>query len=358
MRAISKTLAPWLAFALLAVSVASAASASAAGADPTAATPAQLAQAQKQFAVGRDHIAKKDYDKAIASFRASYDLVASPNTRFSIARALRDMGRYVDAYAEYGKTIAEASALAAKEARYQQTADAAASERSEIESKIALVTFTIAHPAPDTTLKVGEREVPRSEWSDAVAVAPGSVDAIVTTGGKEAARTSMTLGAGDKKTVALDAALPAPPAAVTPPAPTTAPEPGDSPFDPNKPPPEAPPPADASQPTKLRPYAYVAGGVAAAGFITFAIFGALEKGTFNNLQDQCHGGPCGPAHADDIAAGRTQQTVANIGLVVGAVGLATGVVLFVVSRPSKSAAAGAGTAVVVGPSFLGVKGSL
>ena len=92
MRARSKTLTPWLAFALLSLS---SASAIAAGVDPTTATRAQVAQAQKQFELGRGHLAKKDYEKALAEFRASYDVVASPNTRFSIARALRDMGNYV-----------------------------------------------------------------------------------------------------------------------------------------------------------------------------------------------------------------------------------------------------------------------
>ena len=356
MRAPSKTLAPCLAFALLSLS---SASAIAAGVDPTAATPAQVAQAQRQFQLGRAHLAKKDYEKALAEFRASYDLVASPNTRFSIARALRDMGNYAEAYTEFGHTIAEASALAAKEARYQQTADAAASERGELDAKIALVTFTITHAAPDTTLKIGARDVPQSEWSDAIPVAPGTVDAIVSTGGKEAARASLTVAAGDKKTVALDAALPAPPPAVAPPAPSTAADPSDSPFAASTPPPAPPPPpakADAPHPTSLRPYAYVAGGVGAAGLVTFAIFGALEKSTFSDLQSQCHGGPCGPEHASDISSGRTQQAVANVGLVVGIVGLAAGAVLFVVSRPPK--AAGTGAAIVVGPSFVGVRGSL
>jgi hypothetical protein len=355
MRSPSKTLSPWIAFALVSLSTSAA---MAAGVEPTAATPAQVAQAQKQFERGRGYVAKKEYDKALTEFRASFDIVASPNTRFSIARALRDMGNFAEAYAEFGRTIAEASALAAKEARYQQTADAAASERGDLESKIALVTFTVAHAAPDSTLKVGAREVPQSDWSEPVPIAPGSVDAIVSTGGREAARTSLTVTAGEKKNVTLDAALPAPPPVVAPPAPTTAPDPNDSPFAAGKPLPEAPkaPPAEAPHPTNLRPHAYVAGGVAAAGFVTFAIFGALEKGTFSNLQDQCHGGPCGPDHASDISSGRTQQTVANVGLVVGIVGLAAGVVLFVVSRPSKSP--GTGTAIVVGPSFIGVRGSL
>jgi hypothetical protein len=108
----------------------------------------------------------------------------------------------------------------------------------------------------------------------------------------------------------------------------------------------------------LRTAAYVAGGVGLVGLTTFAIFGALEKSSYNDLQDACHGGPCPPEKADDISTGRSRQTIANVGLVAGLVGAAAGAVLFVVSMPSSKSPTSARAAVVVTPGFVGVRGSL
>jgi hypothetical protein len=119
----------------------------------------------------------------------------------------------------------------------------------------------------------------------------------------------------------------------------------------------APPPSDK---TKLRPFAYVAGGVGVAGLATFAIFGLMSNSTFSDLQSACpssHGG-CSPSagKSDEISSGQTQQLVANIGLVAGLVGVAAGATLFILSMPPKSPVANA--ALVVAPGYLGVKGSL
>ena len=67
-------------------------------------------------------------------------------------------------------------------------------------------------------------------------------------------------------------------------------------------------------------------------------------------------GPCSTSHADDISSGKTQQTLANVGLIVGAVGVAAGATLIVVGAKSKRAPAAA-TGLVVGPGYLGVNGT-
>jgi hypothetical protein len=126
---------------------------------------------------------------------------------------------------------------------------------------------------------------------------------------------------------------------------------------------ELKPPPDTSQgfdKTKLRPYAYVAGGVGVAGLATFAIFGLMANSTFSDLQKACppaQGGcPPGANKSGEISSGQTQQTVANIGLVAGLVGAAAGVTLFILSMPPKAPVANA--AFVVAPGYFGVKGSL
>jgi hypothetical protein len=338
----------------------------AAGADPTTATPNQKFMAQSHFTRARGALTLKNLPLALDEFRASYDVVASPNTRFSIARCLRDMNRLTEAYVEFGKTDAEATAAAAGDPRYAQTADAAKKEQDAVATQIGLVTVTIANAAPDATLTVAGAPVDHALWTQAVPVMPGAVDVVVSSGGKELAKQSITVAAGEKKTVAIDVkpvVAPPPIVAVVPP-PTAK---GGSGNDDDDNPWEkqqraaatAPlaPPADANPRAKLRPYAYVAGGVGVVGLATFAIFGLLEKSTYSGLQSDCPNHVCPASKYSDVSTGQSQQTVANVGLIVGAVGLAAGATLFVLSLP-KSSPSSSSASLVVTPSFIGVRGSL
>jgi hypothetical protein len=314
--------------------------AAAAGADPAAATAKQKNDAQKRFDKGRELAAANRFPEALAEFQASFEIVASPNTHFSIARTLANMGQLGDAYTEFGKTIVEARAAAPKDKRYTQTADASDAEQRELRGKVGFVVLSVAH-GENATVKIGEREVDRASMAGPIAVTPGPVNVVVSSGGVEVTRQSLNVAVGDTKSVALDAE----------------PRPTDRPA--------APETEQRAEPTVvvdtssggLRTAAYVAGGVGVAGLATFAIFGAMEKSKFNELNDACHGGPCPPGHADDISAGRSNQTIANVGLAVGALGVAAGAVLFVVSGRSKTPATGQAS-LVVSPGFVGVGGTL
>jgi hypothetical protein len=308
------------------------------GADPATATPRQKSDAQKLFDHGRELSATNRYPEALAEFRASFDIVASPNTHFSIARTLAYMGQFAEAYVEFGKTITEAQAAAPKDKRYTQTAEASDAEQRELRPKLAFLVLSVEH-GDNATVKVGDREIDRAELRDLVPVAPGTVSVVVSVGGNEVARQSVTLGTADRKTIVLDAQ---PKAAEAPPAPVETHE---------------QPVVVDSSPGGLRTAAYIAGGVGIAGLATFAVFGSLEKSSFNELNDACHGGPCPPGKADDISTGRSRQTIANVGLGTGIAGLAAGVVLFFVSSPPKAPTT-AHASVVVAPGFVGVGGTL
>ncbi len=343
-----------IATASLATVLLASAGAFGAGADPITATNDQKFQAQRLFMKGRDLAAKKKCDEAVVEFRASLVVVASPNARFALARCLIETGKLTDAYIELSKTISDARALAAREARYGDTADAAEVERKEVAAKIVLLTLKVDHASEGTGVRIGDRDLTRDALGEPIPVMPGTIEIIVTNGGKEVARTTLTVGPGET-TVALDAEPPKAPEPPPKPKPNSAIDPNDIPKDDAKPPPPpAPPPAPNNA---LRTSAYVAGGIGAVGLITFGIFGALEKGTYSDLQNACHNGPCPPSKADTVSSGKMQQTIANIGLVVGAVGVSTGVVLFVLSSP-KSTPGGGTASVVVTPGWIGLRGSL
>jgi hypothetical protein len=338
----ARRLRTWIVAGCIACASFGARDAAATGVDPAAATPAQKNEAQKRFDRGRELAAAQRFPEALVEFQASYEIVASPNTHFSIARTLGSLGQPAEAYVEFGKTISEAQADAAKDKRYAQAAEAAEAEQRDLRGKIAFLVVTVER-GDDATVKIGERAIDRSMLGSAVPVIPGTINVVVSIGGAEVARQVVTLAAAEQKTIVLEA-RPKLAESGTPIADTNVRE--------------QPSVTVNGSAGGLRTAAYVAGGVGLVGLTTFAIFGALEKSSYNDLQDACHGGPCPAEKADDISTGRSRQTIANVGLVAGLVGAAAGAVLFVVSMPSSKSPTSARAAVVVTPGFVGVRGSL
>jgi hypothetical protein len=307
-------------------------------AQPAAATPSPDAvdKAQSLFKKGTALYEKKQYNQAIEEFRGSYAAVASPNSRLYIARCLAQLGEHRDAYIEFDGVIDEASARAASEPRYAKTQEQATVERDELAGKVALVTVAVAHPESAGSLQIGGKEVPRERWGKPFPATPGPVEVVLTSSAGAPVRENLTLAAGDKRDITLDP-LPA------------------------SPPPDVE--VDVSSPSSrsgLRPYAYVAGGIGVAGLGLFAVAGIMANGTYSDLSDSC-GGPCPPDRQDDVDAGKTQQTLANIGLIVGAVGLAAGATLFVLSvtggDSTEQDQGSASSQLVVGPGYAGLRGS-
>jgi hypothetical protein len=146
---------------------------------------------------------------------------------------------------------------------------------------------------------------------------------------------TLTLAAGQKTALTVDALS------------------GELPGGPPAPPAE--PPRTESTTSPLRTWAYVAGGVGVAGLATFAITGIMARSTYNDLNSACGGGPCPPDKTGEISSGKTQETVANVGLVVGIAGVAAGATLFVLSLPKGSPAGSTG--LVVAPGWMAVRGS-
>jgi len=316
------------------------------GALPAAATPVQREQAQARFLRGKDLLEKKQYDDALGELRASHDIVASPNTRLQIARCLVAMDKTVEAYAEFGRTAIEAKELIAQDHRYQRAYDAALAERGEIEPRLGFVSLAIQNPTDDTRVTVAGEEIRRAAWGEPTPVQPGVTEVTTITAGHDPIKRTVTLAAGEKTSLTIDAqsgektAVELPPAAPLP----------------------APPPPEAHHASWTRTGAYVAGGVGVAGLATFAIFGLMARSTYDDLNTACMGGACPPGKAGEISSGKTDQTVANVGLVLGLVGAGVGGTLLVLSLQHGTSAASAGRAptlaLAASPGWIGVRGSL
>lgn len=311
------------------------ASAQAQGAPP-AASEANTKKAVELFKKGQALYKANKFAEALPLLRESFSLVPSPNSRFLIARCLAGTNDLIGAYLEFEAVIADIDAR--NEAKYQDTRGGAVQERDDVATKIALVTISVASPAANTVVSLGGKDIPRESWGKALPVLPGSVEVSLTTPPAPSRTQMLDLRAGEKRPVALDAAVKSGPD-ITPP-PTTS----------------------GSSRGVLRPIAYLAGGVGVAGFVVFGVAGGMATSTYSDLDKKCSAGTgnrvCPTSTKAQIDDGKLQQDIANIGLVVGAVGLAAGVTLFVVSidRSPKSDDAPKVQA-VVGPSYLGMQGT-
>lgn len=317
----------------------------AAGVDPGAATDVQREQAQARFSRGKTLYEAGKFDDAAAEFNASNEIVASPNTRLYYARALREGGHTVQAYVELGRTAVEAREHAKEDGRYEKAAETADAERNALKPKLGFVLVHVDHATDDTKLTVGGEDIRRAGWAEPAPVVPGTTEIVVETPGQAPVRQSVNVQQGKTDEITIDAAQNgALPASSSPSNATTA--------DAN---------ASASPTgfdrTKLRPYAYIAGGVGAAGLVTFVVAGVLANGTYSDLQQKCGTSACPPAQSSEISRGKTEQTIANVGLVLGVVGLGVGVTLYVLSIPKSNGTTAATISPVLSPSWSGIRGT-
>lgn len=309
----------------------------------TAPDEAAAKRATAFFTKGNDLLKAKKYSLALDQFKQSYAAVPSPNSHLYIARCLAALGDSRAAYIEFTKVIEEAEARAAEQEKYAPTRDAAKVDREELVPKLAMVTVSVPQAGPNATVRIGAELVPREQWDKPIPFPPGNVDATLQIEGRPDVTQTLTLAAGEKKSIVLNPAgagdfknLPGSDTAAAPPP---------------------PPPSSPAKRSPLRPAAFVAGGVGVVGMVMFAVAGPMSQATYASLKEKCGLAQCSSDHKSEIAAGKTQQVVANVGAVVGAVGLAAGVTLFVLSlRPEKTESAPSAH-IVISPSYAGLHGT-
>ncbi len=336
----------------------------AAGVSPLDADAAQKKQATEHFAAGKKAFDSGDFDRAVTELTASLDVVDSPNARLELARALRDSGKLAEAWTQYGRALEAATSLAPKEPRYAQTGEAASSERADVEKKLALVAIAVVGPPTGAKLSVGGRDLPRSDWAAPVVVNPGAVEVVLSdSAGAELARATVNATVGRTTALSIDA-HPRPAArareadaaeSADPQENDTSDEDADTQAAPARP--LVPPPAESAPRSPLRTAAYVAGGVGLAGMATFTVFGMLTTSIYGDLKSTCPRG-CPPERRGEIDSGVLDQTLANVGLGVGLVGLAAGTTMFFLGAPKPASASAGAASLVVAPGYLGVRGAL
>jgi len=318
------------------------------GAAVDQATAAQKRAAQERFDEAMTAFRAKRLEEALAGFRASYEIVASPNARLMVVNVLQDLGQVVAAYREAEATREAAEAAAAHDDGYAAAAQAARQVLAQLRARVALVTVKVVRGASGErlTLTVAGEPIDRTDWGKPVAVEPGQCEVVLTADTGTTARKEIAVSAGG----AIEITIGPPGARSSSDDEPDGGKPGDSSAG-----------ADAGawdESTRLR----VSGGVittlGVAGVVVFAVSGSLAKSNYDELVANCPGDRCPAELQSQADTTRTQQLVANIGLAVGAVGLATGVSLLVASvvvggssaepQPAADVSFGPGSVVVSG----------
>jgi tetratricopeptide (TPR) repeat protein len=119
----------------------------------------------------------------------------------------------------------------------------------------------------------------------------------------------------------------------------------------------AKPPAPSAPDTSthpLRTAAWISAGVGAVGGIGFAVFGLLNRSTYDKLDEDCPSGACASNASDRVDTGKAYQLTANIGAGLAIVGAAAATTLFIISSPRSPD--GPKAAVLIAPGSVQLEG--
>jgi hypothetical protein len=295
-----------------------------------AAEAAITEEARAHFSAGVSFLQDPDgarYEDAYREFSAAY--AASPswkilgNLGLSAMKLERD-GEAIDAFTKY---LAQGGKELERDERAQVERDL-----KTLQASVVYLTLNVAPAGASVT----DERVPGSGStivnrygplgaSTRLGVRPGHHRLTVELAGYEKATWELDALAKQEQnhTFTLQASAPA---AV---APVAAPPP---------PPPEpAPPPAEESGSNGLRIGSYAAFGVGVVGFGLGTVFALQAKGKYSDANDMCPNFPCQltQAEADERKSlgddGDQAKTTSLVGFIVGGVGVATGVTLFILS---------------------------
>ena len=271
------------------------------------------ATAESKFNAGLRLFKAGKMADALPVFRDVADGNGSPNARLYVGHCLQQLGKYVEAHKAFTAVVKQTTQRG--DTKYEPTREAALAQLGLLEPRVAKIVVSLADIPSGLAVKLDGTPLEEKDLGSPIVVEPGAHKIEGSATDMAPVSRDLNVEAGESKTtiLAFKKAEPSPaPVALGPGAPTSE--------------------ASPSKSNPLRTTAFVAGGVGVAGLTVFTISGLMAKSTFNRMSDQCGTTGCSaPADLEEIDKGKSQQTIANVGLVVGLVGLSAGAVLFLVS---------------------------
>ena len=255
------------------------------------------------FEQGRQLAEAGQKDAACDKFESSLRLDPQIGTKLNVAACREDKGRLVEAYGLF-----ESAALDADRTQKTGRATFARQRMDLLAKKLVRVRFTIADPElPGLAIKIGNRELPKPEWSRPQVMIAGRYAIVATAPGMREQRFQHTARAGLEIAIAVVAFEPTgTPAPIPPPVPQRLPS-------------DEPP-----RPSRVPWIVGAAGGITLAGSIALGLHAKTRHGSAFDRGDQ-----------DGVESAQREADIATGVAVVGAALVTVGVVLYVRDRKAR-----------------------
>ncbi len=315
--------------------------------------PDKVQRGRVAFDAGRESLQKGDLQGALAHFRTSLSLHASPGTLLNLASVEEKLGLFATASGHYEEAV---QLLPPSDQRVR-----IARERMKaIEPRIPTLSVQFQTTAPPgLVVSLDGKEIAAFATGGDIRADPGSHVLVMRAPGHQERRFDMTLQAGDRQTIVVPPLTPI----AEPPAPVQTSSPAPAPVKA-----VASSPATTALPgLKEQPVSSSGSALRIAGFVTLgiggvaavvgAVTGGLSLARKQELADLCTPQPphtCSPAAAPILAEGEALAHASTAGFILAGVALATGVTLFLVapartpSHPSAKVTATPGGLLVSG----------
>lgn len=271
---------------------------------PTAEAQAQAedtkARAEELFKRGLDDMLTGHYESGCPTLAESYRLDPLPGALFTLAECEAKWGRLASAYDHYQEFVARYEQMEpGRKAKQRQRAEVAKKQLDELAPDIPTLTIELVSGAPaKTVVKRDGAIVPRASLGTPLRIDPGRHTVTAQALDQEPRTYEVSLNRGEEQTLRVD------------------------------PSPEASDEAWAVDGDAMRTAAIVAFALGAAGGIvgtTAGLVTLVRKGT---IEDNCDGTACNREGTDAADQARVSGAVSTVGIVVGGVGLALGLTLW------------------------------
>jgi hypothetical protein len=263
-------------------------------------------QAAAKFRSALQRFDAGEFADALPLFQEAYGASHSPNARLYIARCLVELGRDVEAHAEFSGVVADTTQN--RDPRYDKTREAAQTELGVVALRVSKLVITLPDNPPGLAVSLDGEVVPNEQLGSSIVTKPGRHELSATATGMKDSSRRVDVAAGQSKTIML---------ALSPVA--TKEEPA----------------ATASSSPKsgglgsVRTAGLVTAGVGVVALGVFAVTGSMAKSQYDSVKDACGGERCtDDKYGSDIDRGKSLQTVANVSLIVGGLALVAGGSLF------------------------------
>lgn len=257
------------------------------------------------FEEGRKLMGEGKYKEACPKLAESARMTPAVGTHLNLAKCYEALGKTASAWTNYKQAVFLGKKL------NDDRVPLAEQKATELEPKLMKLQIKMASgDVPGLTIHQDDQDVGKGAIDTPIPADPGDHVIEATAPGFSVWSTHVTVGKeGQVVIVNIPALIPKPDAGGKP-----------------------------GGPSPLRPVAFAVGGVGVAGLVLGGVMGGLAMSAKNDLKTLCPSNKCTTQAAQDAhASANTKALVSTVGMAVGGAALVTGVVLFVVSRPSSSA---------------------